>query len=89
MNDVQKTEIISKKEPRDYWLLNRYDGLIVENKSKLIYNIKGGVSTIQHYVADSDYFTYFMKFIWLLDDEDVIEYWKNFRPNAKTLHVVI
>ncbi|GFY06885.1 KRAB-A domain-containing protein 2 [Trichonephila clavipes] len=46
----------SRKEPRDYWLLNRYDVMIVENKSKSIYPVKEGVSTIQYYVTDSELF---------------------------------
>ncbi|GFU95976.1 KRAB-A domain-containing protein 2 [Trichonephila clavipes] len=46
----------SRKEPRDNSLLNSYDVMIVENKSKLIYPVKGGVSTIQYYVTDSELF---------------------------------
>ncbi|XP_023210347.1 KRAB-A domain-containing protein 2-like [Centruroides sculpturatus] len=56
INDVQKAKMTTKKEPRDYWLLNRYDVMIVENKSKLIYPVKEGVSTIQYYVTDSELF---------------------------------
>lgn len=33
----------TKKETRDYWLLTRYDVMIVEKKSKLIYPGKEGV----------------------------------------------
>ncbi|XP_067126351.1 KRAB-A domain-containing protein 2-like [Centruroides vittatus] len=43
----------TKKEPMDYWLLNRYDVIIVRNKSKFIYPVKEGVSTIQYCITDS------------------------------------
>ncbi|GFS60704.1 KRAB-A domain-containing protein 2 [Trichonephila clavipes] len=45
INYVQKVKMTSSKETRDYWLLNRYDVMIVENKSKLTYPVKEGVST--------------------------------------------
>ncbi|GFX13964.1 KRAB-A domain-containing protein 2 [Trichonephila clavipes] len=46
----------SRKESRDYWLLNRYDVMIVENKSNFIYPVKEGISIIQYYVTDSKLF---------------------------------
>ena len=63
----------AKKKPKYYWLLDCYDVMIMENKSKLIYPVKNGVSTIQYYITDLSYFTYFMKLIRLLDTEDMIE----------------
>ena len=36
--------------------MKHYDVMIVENKSKLIYPVKEGVSAIQFYVADSELF---------------------------------
>ncbi|XP_023223766.1 KRAB-A domain-containing protein 2-like [Centruroides sculpturatus] len=56
INNVQKVKMTTEKEPRDYWLLNHYDVMIVENKSKLIYLVKEGVSTIQYYVMNSELF---------------------------------
>ena len=52
---MAKTTI--KQEPRDYWLVKHYDVMMVENKSKLIYPVKEGVSAILFYVADSEIFT--------------------------------
>ena len=46
MNDVQKAKMTTKKELRDYWLLNHYDMMIVENKSNFIYPVKEGISAI-------------------------------------------
>ena len=56
MDDVKKAKTTIKKEPRDYWLVKHYDVMMVENKSKLIYPVKEGVSAIQFYVADSELF---------------------------------
>lgn len=43
----------TKKELRDYWFLNRFDVKCIENKSKLIYSVKEGVSSMQFYVTDT------------------------------------
>lgn len=48
--------MITKKEPRDYLLLNGYHVIFVENKRKLIYPVKENISTIQYYVTDSKLF---------------------------------
>ncbi|XP_066978151.1 KRAB-A domain-containing protein 2-like isoform X1 [Macrobrachium rosenbergii] len=55
VNDVKNAKS-NKKEPRDYWLLKRYDVMVVENRSKLIYPVKEGVSAIRFYVRDSELF---------------------------------
>ena len=74
INEVQKAKMTPKKEPRDYWLLNHYDVMIVANKSKLNYSVKEGISSIQYQVTDSELFlVLYMKFICLLDTKDVIE----------------
>nr|XP_042896273.1 KRAB-A domain-containing protein 2-like [Parasteatoda tepidariorum] len=56
INYVQKAKMTTKKETRDYWLLNRYDVMIVESKSKLIYPVKEGANTIKYYVTDNELF---------------------------------
>ena len=45
-NDVQKHKMTTKKEPRDYSFLNCYNAMIEKNKSKFIYPVKEGVSTV-------------------------------------------
>lgn len=42
----------NKNEPREYLLLNLYDVMLVENKSKLIYSFKEGISVLQFYVTE-------------------------------------
>ncbi|KFD66209.1 hypothetical protein M514_10253 [Trichuris suis] len=56
LSDVLKAKKTAKKEPRDYWLLNRYDVMVIGNKSKLIYPIREGVNAIGFYVPDSELF---------------------------------
>lgn len=48
----------TKKEPWDDSLLNRYDVMFTNDvmKCKLIYLVKAGVSTRQHYVTVSELF---------------------------------
>lgn len=36
----KKAKMSTKKEPLDYWQLNHYEVMLVENKSKLIYHVK-------------------------------------------------
>ncbi|CAI6354197.1 unnamed protein product [Macrosiphum euphorbiae] len=45
-----------KKEPRDYWLLKKYDILVVNNNSKLIYPVKNNDNNILYYIKESDVF---------------------------------
>ncbi|KFD62037.1 LOW QUALITY PROTEIN: hypothetical protein M514_09389 [Trichuris suis] len=54
LSDALKAKKTAKKEPRDYWLLNRYD--VIGNKSKLIYPVREGVNAIRFYVPDSELF---------------------------------
>ena len=54
VDDVKMAKTTIKQEPRDYWLVKHYDVMMVENKSKLIYPVKEGVSAILFYVADSE-----------------------------------
>ncbi|KFD49282.1 hypothetical protein M513_09834 [Trichuris suis] len=56
LSDVLKAKKTAKKEPRDYWLLNRYDVMVIGNKSKLIYPVREGVNAIRFYVPDSELF---------------------------------
>jgi hypothetical protein len=44
VEDVKNAKKVTKKDPRDYWLLKRYDVMIAENKNKSIYPVKEGVS---------------------------------------------
>ncbi|KFD53316.1 hypothetical protein M513_05797 [Trichuris suis] len=54
LSDVLKAKRTAKKEPRDYWLLNRYNVMVIGNKSKLIYPVREGVNGIRFYVPDSE-----------------------------------
>lgn len=45
-----------KKEPRDYWLLKKYDVLVVNNNSKLINPVKNNDNNILYYTKESDVF---------------------------------
>ena len=54
MDDVKIAKTTIKQEPRDDWLVKHYDVMMVENKSKLIYTLKEGVSAILIDVADSE-----------------------------------
>ncbi|KFD69436.1 hypothetical protein M514_07937 [Trichuris suis] len=56
LSDVLKAKRTAKKEPRDYWFLNRYDVMVIGNKSKLIYPVREGVNAIRFYVPDSELF---------------------------------
>ncbi|KFD49692.1 hypothetical protein M513_09389 [Trichuris suis] len=56
LSDALKAKKTAKKEPRDYWLLNRYDVMVIGNKSKLIYPVREGVNAIRFYVPDSELF---------------------------------
>ena len=49
--DMHAAKKKERKDPRDYWLLNRYDVMLVENESKLIHPLKQGDSAIQFYVS--------------------------------------
>jgi hypothetical protein len=55
--EVEDAKDKPRKEPRHYWLLNRYDVMIVENVQKLIHPLKQGDSVVKFYVHDSDLFT--------------------------------
>jgi hypothetical protein len=52
LNQKQK----KKNEPRDYWLLKKYDVLIVNNNNKLIYPVKNNDNNILYYIKESDVF---------------------------------
>lgn len=45
-----------KKTPREYWLLNHYDVLIVQGKEKLIVPLKENNSHVIFYVKDEELF---------------------------------
>lgn len=47
---------MTTKEPRDCCFLIRYDVMLVESKSKLIYPVEEGVSDIQFYINCSELF---------------------------------
>ena len=51
----------TKKEPRDYQLLDHYDVMTVENESIFIYSVKEGISTVQYFITDSELFHIFHK----------------------------
>ena len=51
--------MITKKKVRDYWLLNNYGVMIVENKSKLIYPVKECISATQYSITNSELFHIF------------------------------
>ncbi|XP_074041468.1 LOW QUALITY PROTEIN: KRAB-A domain-containing protein 2-like [Leptinotarsa decemlineata] len=55
--EVEDAKAKPRKEPRHYWLLNRYDVMIVENVQKLIHPLKQGDGVVKFYVHDSDLFT--------------------------------
>ncbi|XP_022194657.2 KRAB-A domain-containing protein 2-like [Nilaparvata lugens] len=55
--EVQDAKNKQKKEPHDYWLLNRYDVMIVENVKKLIYPLRPGDNSVKFYIHDYDLFS--------------------------------
>lgn len=48
--------LTQKKEPRHYWLLKRYDAMVVQRKPKLIQPIKERCTTVQFYMANNELF---------------------------------
>ncbi|KFD45721.1 hypothetical protein M513_13399 [Trichuris suis] len=64
LSDVLKAKKTAKKEPRDYWLLNRYDVMVIGNKKVLM--LSG--STFRTHSC----LMYFMRLIWQLAMEDNI-----------------
>ena len=56
INEVENAKTAQKKVPRHYWLLKRYDIMVVQQKPKLIHPIKEGCTTVQFYVPDSELF---------------------------------
>lgn len=56
INEVIATKNAPKRKPRDYWLLKRYDVLVVQNKNNLIFPVKSEVNRVLYYVKDSDLF---------------------------------
>jgi len=57
IKDVDSAKSINKKkEPRDYWLLKKYDVLLVNNNNKLIYPVKNNDYNILYYTKESDVF---------------------------------
>jgi len=57
IKDVDSAKSINKKkEPRDYWLLKKYDVLLVNNNNKLIYPAKNYDNNILYCTKESDVF---------------------------------
>ena len=45
-----------KREPKDYQILKRYDGVQIGNDEKLIYPVAEGSTSIKYYVQIEDIF---------------------------------
>ena len=54
--DSAKSKKQKKKEPRNYWLLKKYNVLLVNNDTKLIYPVKNNDNNILFYTKESDVF---------------------------------
>lgn len=73
VNDVTKAETTTKKEPWDYWLLKGYDGIILENKGKLICRVKKA-SMLSSFASEIlKHLTKFTTLIWPLTMKDRTE----------------
>jgi hypothetical protein len=68
--DNTKSKTKKKREPRIYWLLKKYDILIVNNNSKLIYPAKNNDNNMLYYIKESDVFDVLHNAHQSLDMED-------------------
>lgn len=56
VSDVTRAKVASKKERRDYWLLKKFDVMVVQRKAKLILPLMEAGSAVKFYVADNELF---------------------------------
>lgn len=73
------------KKPQDYWLLNWYDLMLMESKSKFIYHVKKKALVLcSSTMRTLSYLTQWHSFS-PLTTEDVTKCWKKFPSNIKML----
>jgi hypothetical protein len=56
IKELKIAKRLESKKPRDFWLRQTYDILVVQNKEKLIVPIKEATSDIIYYVVDEEIF---------------------------------